>query len=208
MSVQLFFKDVLINPLQMGAVAPSGRELARAMVDTARIEDDHTVVELGAGSGSFTREIVQRHPNCPLFVFEISPRLGQELTNRYPSAKVVVAPVEDLPQLAPEIGLQSIDRIVSGLPWALWSEDRQAVIMDALVPFLAPNARFVTFHYVHSRALGRVRTTRRLLRERFAEVSNSQPVWANLPPAYVHIAQGPRTQSEPTAPSVAVKALG
>lgn len=192
MSVQLFLKDVLINPLQMGAMAPSGRELARTMVDTARIEDDHTVVELGAGSGSFTRELVDRHPRSPLFVFEISPRLGEELTKRYHSAKVVVAPVEDLPKLAPDIGLKKIDRIVSGLPWALWPESRQATILDALFPFLSPDARFVTFHYVHSRALGRVKITRRLLKERFCEVSNSQPVWANLPPAYVHIAQGPR----------------
>lgn len=194
MSFQLFLKDVFINPMQMGAIAPSSRDLARAMVDTARIEDEHTVVELGAGSGSFTREIVDRHPVSPLFAFEISPRLGEELTKSFPSANVVVAPVEDLPKVAPEIGLQQIDRIVSGLPWALWSEERQAAIFDALLPFLSPNARFVTFHYIHSRALGRVKGTRRLLQERFTHVTNSEPVWNNLPPAYVHIAENPRAQ--------------
>lgn len=197
MSFQLFLKDVLTHPLRMGAVAPSGRDLARLMVDAARIEDEHTVVELGAGSGSFTREIVGRHPESPLFAFEISPRLGDELIRSFPSAKVVVAPVEDLPRVASEIGLRQIDRIVSGLPWALWSEERQAAIFDAIVPFLAPHARFVTFHYLHSRALGRVRATRRLLNERFTLVTNSRTVWNNLPPAYVHIAEGPQTRARP-----------
>ena len=122
MSLLLFLKDVLINPMQVGAIAPSGPDLARVMVNTAQIEVGHTIVELGAGSGSFTREIVNRHPDNRLFAFEISLRLGDELTKRFPSANVVVAPVEDLPKVAPAIGLLQIDRIVSGLPWALWSE--------------------------------------------------------------------------------------
>lgn len=201
MSLPLFLKDVFINPMQMGAIAPSGPDLARVMVDTAQIEDGHTVVELGAGSGSFTREIVGRHPANPFFAFEISPRLGDELTKSFPSANVVVAPVEDLPKVAPAIGLRQIDRIVSGLPWALWSDERQAAIFDALLPFLAPDARFVTFHYVHSRALGRVRGTRRLLKERFAQVTNTEPVWSNLPPAYVHIAENPRSPTRAFAES-------
>jgi phospholipid N-methyltransferase len=62
---------VLINPMQVGAIAPSGPDLARVIVDTAQIEVGHTIVELGAGSGSFTREIVNRHPDNRLFAFEI-----------------------------------------------------------------------------------------------------------------------------------------
>jgi phospholipid N-methyltransferase len=165
------------------------------MVDHAEIRAGQLVVELGGGNGAFTQEIVDRHPDNPLFVFEISPRLGEALANRFRAAKIVVAPVEALPQVAPELGLRHIDRIVSGLPWALWTEARQAAVLDILLPFLSPNARFVTLHYVHSRLFGRVEATRRLLRERFAHVSNSRPVWANFPPAYVHIAASPRAGS-------------
>ncbi len=192
MSTLLFLRDVVRSPIQMGAVVPSSRHLARAMVDEARIGPDDVVVELGAGSGAFTKEIVERHPSNPLLVFELSATLAESLVANFPSAKVAAAPVEELPAIARRFGISRIDRVVSGLPWALWSEERQAAILDALIPYLSPDARLVTFHYVHSRALGRVATMRRLLLERFSHVTNSDAVWANVPPAYVHIAEGPK----------------
>lgn len=195
-----FLRDVARSPVQMGAIAPSGRRLAKAMVDEAQIEPGHVVVELGGGSGSFTRELLARHPDNPLTVFELSPDLAAGLRRDFPRARVIAAPVEDLPKIASELGISRIDRVVSGLPWALWRELRQAAVLDALGPYLAPQARLVTFHYVHSRSLGRVATTRRLLQERFREVSHSAPVWANVPPAYIHIAQSPCPRPETGQP--------
>lgn len=194
-SFWIFLREVFASPLQMGALVPSSRASARAMVDHAAIRDGQVVVELGGGNGSFTQEIVDRHPANPLIVFEMSPRLGEALANRFRAAKVVVAPAEALPEVAPGLGLRNIDRVVSGLPWALWNETRQAAVLDVLLPFLSPDARFVTLHYIHSRWVGSIETTRRLLRERFAHVTDSQPVWANFPPAYVHIAASPREAS-------------
>lgn len=187
-----FLRDVARSPVQMGAIAPSGRQLARAMVNEARVGPGHVVVELGAGSGSFTRELLARHPDNPLTVFELSSDLAAGLRRDFPRAQVVAAAVEDLPKVAADLGIVRIDRVVSGLPWALWSEARQVGVLDALAPYLAPGARMVSFHYIHSRSLGRVATTRRLLLERFTRVTHSAPVWANVPPAYVHIADGPR----------------
>lgn len=187
-----FLRHFARRPSQIGAIAPSSRHLARTMVDEAGVEAGHVVVELGAGNGSFTRELVVRHPSNFLTAFEMSAEMAEELRRSFPGVQVAAAPVEDLPRLAPELGITRIDRIVSGLPWALWSESRQVAVLDALVPFLAPGARLVTFHYVHSRSLGRVITTRRLLLERFERVRPSATVWANMPPAYVNIADGPR----------------
>ncbi len=191
MSTLLFLRDVARSPVQMGAIVPSSKHLARSMVDEAGITPGDVVVELGGGSGAFTREIVARHPGNPLVVFELSAELAGELARGFPSATVVAEPVEVLPEVADRLGLPAIDRVISGLPWALWSEGRQAAILDALVPLLSPTARLVTFHYVHSRALGRVATMRRLLQERFLDVRYAEPVWANVPPAFVHIAERP-----------------
>ena len=176
----------------MGAVVPSSRFLARAIVDAAGIRDGERVVELGAGSGVFTREIVRRFPRCTLVVVEMSVSLGRELAREFPNAKVVVASVESLPQWGTALGGVKYDRVVSGLPWALWTESHQRLVMDLLIPYLASGARFVTFHYWHSRLLGRVQATRRVLKERFVRVGHSRTVWANLPPAYVHIAEEPK----------------
>ncbi len=184
-------RGVARNPIQRGAIAPSSRQLARAMVRAAQIQPGQVVVELGAGSGSFTREILECHPDNPLTVFELSPDLAAGLKRDFPRAKVIAASVEELPKLATAFGLGQIDRIISGLPWALWSEPRQAALFDMLSQHLAPGARFVTFHYLHSRSLGRVAKTQHLLRERFVHGSRSATVWGNFPPAYVHIAESP-----------------
>jgi phospholipid N-methyltransferase len=192
MSTFLFLRSAQRNPLRIGAIVPSSQALARAMVDLARIQDGQVVAELGAGTGAFTQEIVVRHPGSRLIAFEICPRLGADLAERFRGVKVVAAPVESLPHLAEGLGLKKIDRIVSGLPWALWPETRQAAVLGALMPFLTPDARLVTFHYLHSRWLGRVVTTRRVLRSRFSRVYHGRPVWRNFPPAYVHVAEGPR----------------
>lgn len=192
MSTLMFLRDVARSPLQMGAIAPSSKHLAKAMVDEALIEPGQVIVELGGGTGSFTRELVERYPDNPLLVFELSAELAATLREKFPSAHIVAGPAESFPEVAGQYGITHIDRIVSGLPWALWSPSRQASILDGLVPHLAPGGRMVTFHYVHSRALGRVASMRKHLLERFEEVSNSAPVWANVPPAYIHIAHGPR----------------
>lgn len=192
MSTWLFLRSALRNPLRTGAIVPSSQALARAMVDLARIQDGHVVAELGAGTGVFTREIHGRHPGSHLVAFESCPRLGADLAQRFRRVKVVAAPVESLPHLASGLGLRRIDRIVSGLPWALWPETRQAAVLGALMPFLSSDARLVTFHYLHSRWLGRVSATRRLFESRFACVYHEKPVWRNLPPAYVHVAEEPR----------------
>jgi phosphatidylethanolamine/phosphatidyl-N-methylethanolamine N-methyltransferase len=197
MSLWLFLQSALRSPLQTGAIVPSSRTLARAMVDMAQIREGHVVAELGAGTGSFTREIVERHPSSPVFAFEACPRLGADLARRFTSARVVAAKVEQLPELASSLGLTRIDRIVSGLPWALWPEPRQAMVLDALIPFLSADVRFVTFHYLHSRWLGQVHATRRVLGERFSKVCYGPAVWRNLPPALVHVAAKLRSREGP-----------
>src|SRR5215831_11498299 len=48
------------EPLRVGAVWPSSRALARAVVDSCDFGSDATVVELGAGTGAFTGLILKR----------------------------------------------------------------------------------------------------------------------------------------------------
>ena len=194
MSTLTFLRDVLRRPLEMGAVLPSSPALAQRMVDAAEIGPDHVVLELGAGSGSFTAEIVARHPDNRLVLVEPGPDLAAALRWRFPRALVTTSRAEDLGRSVEELRLARVDRIVSGLPRALWTADRQRAVLDAVVPLLNPSARLVTFHYVHSRALGRVSALRHALEERFESVTQTEPVWANVPPAFVHVASLPRTQ--------------
>ncbi len=54
-----FFRAWLAEPLRVAAVAPSGRALAKIM--TAEISPQSgPVIELGPGTGAFTRTLIQR----------------------------------------------------------------------------------------------------------------------------------------------------
>lgn len=186
-----FLQDVLRRPLQMGAILPSSPQLARRMVELACIEPGQLIVELGAGSGAFTREIVARHPDNPLLLLEPGHELAAGLRRKFPQAVVSTALAQDLGRVLTEHNLGPVDRVISGLPWSLWKRPVQEQVLGAITPLMSKDGRLVTFHYVHARELGLIRTTRSLLRGSFALVHDSPIVWANVPPAYVHIADGP-----------------
>jgi phospholipid N-methyltransferase len=85
------------------------------------------------------------------------------------------------------------DVIVSGLPWAAFSGERQAALLGAVVEALRPEGAFTTFSYVHARLLPPALAFRRRLRKAFEEVVPGRTVWLNLPPAYVYHSRRPRT---------------
>ena len=55
-----FLRSFLRSPRQVGAVLPTSRWAVRAMLDLAPIEHARCVVEMGAGTGPYTREILTR----------------------------------------------------------------------------------------------------------------------------------------------------
>ena len=68
----LFLKEMLRDPLHIAAVSPSGKELARLVVRALPATDPVRVVELGGGTGSFTREMLaHRVHDEDLLVLEI-----------------------------------------------------------------------------------------------------------------------------------------
>lgn len=82
--------------------------------------------------------------------------------------------------------MESVDCIVSGLPWAAFSASMQTKFLDETMRVLKPGGKFVTFAYVHGLWLTRGRRFAGLLPKYFSSVSNSPIVWLNVPPAFVY----------------------
>jgi len=178
------------RPLATGAVAPSSARLAARMTEGMGLAEAETVVELGPGTGVFTRVIQARlRPQARLLCIEINPELARVLAGRFPRAEVINDCAENLAQHLEAVGGASADSVISGLPWAAFSSDRQERLLGAVITALRPGGRFATFAYLHSAWLPPGRSFRGLLESRFHRVETSAVVWRNLPPAFVYRCQ-------------------
>ena len=82
--------------------------------------------------------------------------------------------------------LSALDAVVSGLPWAVFSDHQQDEYLDAMMQVLHPGGYFATFAYLPGMALPSARRFRRKLRDYFGEVRIDRTVWVNVPPAFVY----------------------
>lgn len=187
MGTLLFLREFLADPVTIGAVAPSGAQLAAQMVTSAAILPEHVVAEIGAGTGPMTAELLARHPDNPLVVLEPKPELAATLRQRFPTAHVVEAYAQALPQITQAWGHTPVDRVVSSLPWAIWKQEMQEEILAGILEAMAPDGRMVTFTYWHAQPLPAARRFREFLQRHFARVERSPVAWKNLPPAFVFV---------------------
>jgi len=189
-----FLGEFVRDPVALGAVAPSGAVLAKMEVDAADIQPGHVVVELGAGDGPMTAEIVQRS-YADFVSLEPNPTLAKTLRERFPDVKVDERLAQALPEIVAEMGHEQVDRVVSSLPWAIWSQELQDEILAAILEVLAPDGRMVTFSYLHAKPLPAARRFKATLDRHFGRVEMTGAAWRNVPPAFVFVCSEPRQGS-------------
>jgi phospholipid N-methyltransferase len=182
-----FLGAFLRRPTSVGALAPSSPHLARAMVNGRGIEDCSTVVELGPGTGAFTKLILNTIGNkTTFFALELDPGLTRNLKRRFPGLVVYNESAEKIPEYLARHGRGKADYIVSGLPWASLPLDVQDRIFRAVLDSLDPGGVIVTFGYVHARWFPNAQRFRCRLERSFKKVELSRVVWRNIPPAFIY----------------------
>lgn len=187
-----FFQAFIREPASVGALSPSSRALALAMIDRFDLRHAATVVELGAGTGAFTGLILEQIGKDTKFIaMELDRIHARSLKRRFTGVTVYNDSAERLADYLQQN--QRADYIISGLPWANIPADCQERIMEAILASLAPSGIFTTFAYLHARWLPKARQFRRALEERFARVETSSIIWRNLPPAFVYRCREART---------------
>lgn len=189
----LFLREFVRDPLHTAAIAPSSRALAAAMTAPIPATGAPVVVELGPGTGAFTRAIAERTGGrARQLAVELNPRWAALLARRHPDLDVICADAHTLPDLLAKRGIDRVDAVVSGLPWVAYSPGADgrglhAVITDAL----ADDGVFTQFAYSWTRWAPPARRQLDDLRAHFAEVTTSPVVRRNLPPAVVRRARTP-----------------
>jgi phosphatidylethanolamine/phosphatidyl-N-methylethanolamine N-methyltransferase len=166
------------NPLKLGAIAPSSRDLAMAMARLVPPNAKGPVVELGGGTGVVTRALIETGVETgDLIVIERDPTLYALLQKRFPQVRVVLGDATELSRLLAPLGLGPVRAVVSGLPLLSMSKEAQQRIVQEAFAVMAKDGPMIQFTYGPFSPIAR----RRLgLAGRVAE-----RVFANLPPASV-----------------------
>ncbi len=182
-----FFSSFLRHPIATGAIAPSSRYLARAMVSWIDWDQVATCVEFGPGTGAFTPSILaSMNPGTDFFAVELNPEFAATMTRKFPNIDVFCRSVAEIDQICDARGVANIDCIICGLPWAAFSTELQQTLMNAILSRLSAGGYFCTFAYLQGTLLPAGIRFRRLLHNAFASVECSPTVWRNLPPAFVY----------------------
>jgi phospholipid N-methyltransferase len=181
----LIASKFLRNPRTVGAVSASSKAMAREMVREIPSDKPVNVVELGPGTGSFTRAIVERlAPGSRFLAVELDGEFVERLRPRWPSVEFALASAVELEQLVKKRHLQPVDHIVSGLPFASLPVDDSRKIMDGIQHTLRPGGTFTTFQYLHGYWMPPGRTFRREMSVRMG-APHRQLVLKNFPISFI-----------------------
>src|SRR5437660_8991643 len=94
-----FFRSLIATPRATGAIAPSGRALARAMASAVDEAAEGLLVELGPGTGPVTRALLERGVSRDrLVLVEFDFRFCRILTERFGAAGIIQGDAYDLPR--------------------------------------------------------------------------------------------------------------
>lgn len=109
-----FTAELVRHPRAVGALCPSGQQLAGRMASLIP-EGDGIIVEIGAGTGAVTKAILDRGiaPER-LLVIERSPAFCQILRKKFPGLRIIQGDASRLCDYLPR--QKPVDAVVSSLP--------------------------------------------------------------------------------------------
>ena len=182
-----FFKQFCCEPTVVGAIAPSSQKLAERMLERVNFSNAKAIVEFGPGTGIFTRNIMQNlNSETVFFALELNKKLNSIVTQAATGALIYNDSATEISKYLDKHNLSCADSVISGLPWAAFTDELQTEILSATVDSLAPNGTFSTFAYLHGLILPAGKRFKRKLLENFSKVELSPIVWKNCPPAIVY----------------------
>lgn len=141
-----FFRSWVANPLRVAAVAPSGSSLSRLMTMEI-LPQDGPVLELGPGTGAFTRALLERGVDeADLTLVEYGSDFARLLQFRFPRARILWM---DASQLANHELFKdaNVGAVVSGLPLLSMSPRKVIAILSGAFSYVRPNGAFYQFTY-------------------------------------------------------------
>jgi phospholipid N-methyltransferase len=169
----------------IASFVPSSRFLARSTCKGIDFETAKCVVELGAGTGPITTELVKRvRPHTRLVVVELDPDFCKRLRAKFPGVDIVEGDASKLEKLLADRGIRQVDHVLSGLPLPSFPPELRDGVLASSARVLAPNGSFRQLSIMPW-------VYEKLYRGYFTDV-RFRFVPLNLPPAGVYVCRGYR----------------
>jgi len=178
MSFPLFMWQLLRHPKSISAIAPSSKGLALQMVSEIKA-DTGRVVEIGAGTGVITRQILAAGVKPEdLSIVEMNPKFCAALKAQFPACNVLEMDAQKLGELP----LENVGMVISGLPLLSIPEPVQQNIIKGAFDLMVAGGKYVQFTYGPKPPIApEVRAANGL------EWRVLKKVWLNLPPAMPYV---------------------
>jgi phospholipid N-methyltransferase len=175
-----FIRQFWKEKKMIGAMAPSSRFLAAKMVKVIDFKTANVIIELGPGTGVFTKELLKNmRPDAKLFAFELNDAFYDVLKNSFDDNRLFLIhdSAEKMQDYLNEQGVKEADVVVSALPLSVFSDSLRDAVLDASSSCLKENGQYVQFQYsLYSK---------KHIKKRFSKMSIDFTA-LNLPPAFIY----------------------
>lgn len=183
-----FFSRFLRRPGEVAAICPSSRYLRRKMFRDLDLGPNDVVLELGPGTGSFTREIEALHRRgvaTRYLGIERDEGMTRFLTHRFPTLGFATGDILDVRSICREQAFPPATAVICGVPLLLMEEAPLTRLLGDIRDCMSGDGVFRAFSYAHCYPTRRASLLRRLIRTSFAQDFGITSVLRNLPPAVV-----------------------
>ena len=184
----LMTKKFVRHGTSIASFSPSQRFLARKIISGIDYDKAKCIVELGAGTGPVTAQLLARaKPHTKVIVVELDPDFCVRLRQKFPNADIVEGDAAKLEQLLAARGIAAVDHVVSGLPLPSFPAPLRDAILASSAKALTPDGTFrqlTNMPYIYWK-----------LYKRYFDEVKFKFVPLNMPPAGVYFCRGYNKQA-------------
>jgi phospholipid N-methyltransferase len=179
----LMFSKFLKQGTDIASFVPSSKWLARSIIKGIDFDRSQCIVELGAGTGPITEELIQAaKSHTKLVIIERDADFCRRLRERFPKHDIVEGDAAKLDEILKERGIAKADHVISGLPLPSFPSGLRDSIIEVSARTLVEGGTFrqlTNMPWVYYR----------LYCGYFQDVSFRFVPW-NFPPAGVYVCRG------------------
>jgi phospholipid N-methyltransferase len=181
----LFLKKFLQKGRVISSAVPSSRSLVEGMLRHIDFTRPGTIVELGAGTGPVTEQVMERLQGFHRFVaIENDPDFCSVLRRRFPEVTLLQMDATKVAEPLRRIGIERVDYVLSGLPAPNLPARGAVRLWKWLRRSLSPEGRFIQITIAP--------LVYRAFYDRLFERVDYRMVWFNVPPGGVYCCSRPR----------------